>query len=247
VNSIPKAGTHLLTSELERFKEMKNSRCHLDISKVGNAERLNSNGFPLIDLRKVASEISGVRKGQFFSAHLYWTKPLEDLLGASDVATIFMMRDPRDIVLSRMHYALGLRRHKLHDFLNRLSDNAADRLRVFVEGHENPFVRPLRCTLEGYLPWARESGVLTVRFEDLVGERGGGSTARKLAALQAISEHCGIDSGHLAELASSSTGPTPTMRKGRIGGWRDEMPEEVVSLIKRECGDLLEAYGYAVD
>ncbi len=46
-------------------------------------------------------------------------------------------------------------------------------------------------------------------------------------------------------MAGIGTGPTPTMRKGKAGGWRDEMPAELVELCDAEMGDLIEAYGYA--
>lgn len=246
VNSIPKAGTHLLTAELERFPELQNSRLHLEVSKIKVPGSRTPEGYPVIDLAKVARTISHVRKGQFFSAHLYWTQELEDLVTANGSAMIFMVRDPRDVLLSRLHYVVGLRRHWLHDHLTTQLDDPADRLRLLIRGSAaNPFVLSLRATLESYLPWVRRPNVLTVRFEDLVGARGGGSAEAKLAALEAIAGHCGLTPAHLQELAASSSGATATLRKGQIGGWREEMPTEIVGEIERDCGDLLEAFGYA--
>ena len=37
VNSIPKAGTHLLTAELEKFPQLQNSRLHIQAHKVNAA------------------------------------------------------------------------------------------------------------------------------------------------------------------------------------------------------------------
>jgi hypothetical protein len=156
-----------------------------------------------------------------------------------------MIRDPLDILLSRMHYILGLRRHRLHDFLSRRFDNAADRLQVLVSGNAaEPFVRPMRTDLARFARWIGRPGVLTVRFEDLVGARGGGSEPAKRAALEAIASHCGLDPSGLAEQAAAGAGATPTLRKGKIGEWRSELPSEVVDAVERECGDLLEAMGY---
>jgi hypothetical protein len=216
VNSLPKAGTHLLTAELARFAGLQNSGLHLEGARIG-----------------------------VFSAHLYWTQELEDAISDSGAATLFMIRDPRDILLSRMHYILGLRRHRLHDFLGQRFDNAADRLRVLVSGNATePFIRPMRTDLASFARWIERPGVLTVRFEDLVGERGGGSERAKRAALEAIAHHCGLDPSGLAEQAASGAGATPTLRKGQIGGWRSELPGEVVDAVDRECGDLLAAMGY---
>lgn len=246
INSVPKAGTHLLTAELDRFPELQNSRLHLEVSKIKVPDRRTPAGYPVIDLAKVARATSHVRKSQFFSAHLYWTQELEHLVSADGTAMIFMVRDPRDVLLSRLHYVVGLRRHWMHDYLTTQFDNPTDRLRALIRGNPAaPFVLPLRATLESYLPWTQSPNVLTVRFEDLVGVRGGGSAEAKLAALRAIASHCGLAPSHLQELATSSSGATATLRKGQIGGWRDEMPAEILREIARDCDDLLEAYGYA--
>ena len=245
VNSLPKAGTHLLTAELARFAGLQNSGLHLEGARIGVGGATTPDGYPVIDPRKVASAIRTVRRGQFFSAHLYWTQELEDAISDSGAATLFMIRDPRDILLSRMHYILGLRRHRLHDFLGQRFDNPADRLRVLVSGNAaEPFIRPMRTDLASFARWIERPGVLTVRFEDLVGERGGGSERAKRAALEAIAHHCGLDPSGLAEQAASGAGATPTLRKGQIGGWRSELPGEVVDAVDRECGDLLAAMGY---
>ena len=62
---------------------------------------------------------------------------------------------------------------------------------------------------------------------------------------RSIVDLCGIDGSKVDEMAGMGTGPTPTMRKGKAGGWRDEMPAELVELCDAEMGDLIEAYGYA--
>jgi hypothetical protein len=63
--------------------------------------------------------------------------------------------------------------------------------------------------------------------------------------LRSIVDLSGIDGSKLAAMAGIGPGPTPTMRNGKAGGWRDEMPAELVELCDAEMGDLIEAYGYA--
>ena len=248
VNSIPKAGTHLLTAELARFPGVQNSRLHLEIRKLKVPDQRTAEGYPVIDMGKVADAASTVRNGQFFTAHLYWTQALQKYLDRAGIAQIFMVRDPRDILLSRLHYIVGLRRHWLHEFLTTQLSGTEDRLRLLIRGHdEGPFVLPLRGVLESFLPWTRQPSVLTVRFEDLVGSRGGGSAKAKHDALHAIATHCGLDTAHLEALAQTATGSTPTLRKGKIGGWRDELPPAICDELMDECGDLLAAFGYDAD
>jgi len=248
INSIPKAGTHLVTAELERFQGLQHSRLHIEIAetKVGEQRRPDAN--PVLDYRKVARYVDQVRPGQFFSAHLFWTQEMQDIIAARGIPTVFVLRDPRDILISRLHYTAGLQRHWMHKFFTENYHSDVERLRLLVMGHEaNPVVIPMRNVLESFQPWLTAPGVLSVKFEDLVGERGGGSAARKLEVLQQIATHCGLPSGHLEELAKTATGSTPTLRKGKIGGWREDMPKEIADLVHRECGDLIKACGYALD
>lgn len=244
VNSIPKAGTHLLTAELQRLGDVQNSRLHLDIDRVGLKGTNGAFGFPKIDITKTERALKTVRAGQMLSAHLYWSKELDTLLADANMKSIFIARDPRDIVLSRMHYAMGLRRHRLHNYLVGLP-NDLERLRSLIVGRESgPFIRPLSDTLRGYRPWLESPTTLAVRFEDLVGERGGGSAELKLQTLRAIVDFCGLDDSNVEAMANVGTGPTPTMRKGKAGGWKDELPAEIVDLFERELGDYISAYDY---
>lgn len=245
VNSIPKAGTHLLTAELERLDNLGNSRLHIETDKFTFSHRKNALGFPAVDLRKLQRAVETVRKGQFFSAHMYWSEGFEELMASNDVHQIFIARDPRDILLSRMHYAMGLKRHRLHAFLTERLSSDEERLRVLVDGRDaDPFIRPFRATLDGFLPWMSRDAVLAVRFEDLVGERGGGSAQAKREALHRIARFCGLDVQRVDDLANRGTAPTPTMRKGKIGTWKDEMPSDIVKLVEDKLGDAISAFGY---
>ena len=248
INSIPKAGTHLVTAELERFKGMQHSRLHIEIAKtkVGDQRRPDRN--PVLDYAQVARYVDQVRPGQFFSAHLFWTQEMQDIIAARGIPTVFVLRDPRDILISRLHYTAGLKRHWMHKFFTENYHTDVERLRLLIEGHEaNPVVIPMRNVLESFQPWLTAPGVLAVKFEDLVGERGGGSAQKKLEVLTQIAEHCCLPTAHLDELARTATGATATLRKGKIGGWRADMPGEIVDLLHRDCGDLIEAFGYPLD
>lgn len=246
INSIPKAGTHLLTSELDRFNELRNSRLHLEITKLLKHGQRGAETLPTLDLRKVERSVRTIRAGQYFSAHLYWNTALAELMANHGVKIIFMSRDPRDILMSRLHYIKGLKRHWLHNFItNHLSDDIA-RLRALILGHaDEPMILSQRTTLDGFAKWAQSPLVLAVKFEDLVGERGGGSAQAKLDTLYRIASHVGLRTDRLEELAHSATGPTPTLRKGKIGSWRTEMPEEIVALYSQRCGDLVSSLGYS--
>ncbi len=244
VNSIPKAGTHLLTSELDRITPLQNCRLHLNAAQLGTNDAADG-GAPSINKESLSHQIGTVRGSQYFTGHLPWSVELQSVLSSADISSIFILRDPRDILVSRYHYVTALRRHHLHDFLTSVSDKPVDVYRKLVLGHEGaPFIRPMRHMLRQYLPWQAASGVLTVRFEDLVGARGGGNDAIKQLWLEKIAGHIGVALNNRQFEPSAPPKKTPTLRKGKAGAWSDELPSEIASLIDEECGPEMMAIGY---
>jgi len=249
VNSIPKAGTHLLTAELEKFGALQNSRLHVTIPRVTRGDERTATGAPhSFDAAALRRDMATVRPGQIFSAHLPWTSELESLVREADVRAIFMMRDPRAILVSRLHYVVGLRRHRLHDFLTGGFATDEERYHALIDGHDSPpYITSLGEILADFLPWTTARDVLPVRFEDLVGEAGGGTTEAKRQTLARIARHCGLDTDALDSIALSSTKATPTLRKGHADAWREELPPAIARRITEDCGNMLEAFGYPAD
>lgn len=242
VNSLPKSGTHLLTAELEELPGLANSRLHIEARKINAKGGFRDRVAEIeIDVDAFAKFADQVRPGQVFSSHLPWAEGLEQYLVKSDIKTIFMIRDPRDILLSNLHYIKGLRRHFLHDhFVNELKTDE-DRLRFLIVGNEAPYRRPLAEVLQSAVQWKNHSAALVVRFEDLVGAKGGGSDTAREETIKQICIHCGLPP---AEVKPAVTKSTPTLRKGRAHGWHDDLPKETAELIATTCGDLLEQLNY---
>lgn len=248
VNSIPKAGTHLLTAELAKFAELQNSRMHVDLPGIALHDGRTPGDAPLYDVDKLTRQVGTVRGGQFFSAHLPWSDELAGFIAEANLRTIFMTRDPRAVLVSRLHYILGLRRHRLHTFLTDGFATEVARYHALIDGQAiEPRVMSLADLLAGFVPWTAAPGVLTVRFEDLVGERGGGSAATKKETLAGIARHCGLPADRLDAIATTATGATPTLRKGQANAWRDELPPEIARRITDEFGRSLEALGYPAE
>lgn len=244
INSLPKAGTHLLTSELARIEGLQNSRLHLlnsEILKYPEDRSMRTD----IDVDLMEKQIARVRDGQYFSAHLPWSPMIESLMIDHAIAPIFVLRDPRDVLASLYHYIMGLKRHRQHRFLADPGLTKLDRYRFLVEGQSGePFRRPMAETLELYAPWAESKRTLTVRFEALVGARGGGSDEEKSAAFEQIAAHCGIPADRLPKDIAQAPAKTATLRKGKTGTWRQELPQEIQELVELRCGDTLRRMGY---
>lgn len=86
--------------------------------------------------------------------------------------------------------------------------------------------------------------VLKLRFEDLVGEEGGGSREGQAAAVESWARFLAVDIP-ADELADGLFGETKTFHKGRVDSWRDAFKDHHLKAFEREFGDVLADYGYA--
>lgn len=97
--------------------------------------------------------------------------------------------------------------------------------------------------------WERYPQVLMVYFENLVGEKGGGSREMQLDEIRRIAEHLEVELSpeRLEEIADNLFGGTSTFMSGQIGTWRQYFGPEHVDLIKKSCGNTLIRLGYERD
>jgi hypothetical protein len=86
--------------------------------------------------------------------------------------------------------------------------------------------------------------VLKQRFEDMVGEEGGGSREAQAAAIESWAKFLRVDIPP-ETLADGLFGNTKTFHKGRVDAWRDVFKAHHLEAFEREFGDVLEDYGYA--
>ena len=100
------------------------------------------------------------------------------------------------------------------------------------------------------MQWIGRPGVLVCRFEDLVGERGGGSVERQLRGIEMIGEHIGrpLGPGQAEAIVSRTwSQKSSTFRKGVIGDWRNHFTEEHKQAFKEQAGAELVRLGYEDD
>lgn len=248
VNSMPKAGTHLLTSELSRFPGLQNSRLHIltrEVNKLSESSEHLLEFEP--DISDFNRQVRSVRGSQYFSSHLPYDPRLALELEAQSLRTLFVTRDPRDVLVSQFHYVVGLKRHHLHQSIVGLTDDVA-RYEALAFGMSGPPpAQSLAKRMQAFQGWLNLPEVLVVRFEDLVGARGGGDDSVKATTLRAIAAHCGLSDEGIEERSTTASSPTATLRKGKANAWRGEIPHEIVARLHAESGDLIRAYGYSVD
>jgi hypothetical protein len=230
--SIPKSGTHLLERALclhpSLSRRLMPTVSDENVRRYGGFERL---------LRRL-------RPGQIVASHLRYRPGYPEALERAGARAIFLSRDPRDVVVSQIHYVTKRTDHRHHGTFAAIRDDR-ERLRLAIEGDPSRHVVSVADRLRYYEGWL--DAALVIRFEDLIGPQGGGSAERQLAALGAIFEHLGMphaesDVRPIAERLFSPD--SPTFRRGSIGGWREAFDPALTGLFERTAGTLAARYGY---
>lgn len=89
-----------------------------------------------------------------------------------------------------------------------------------------------------------------VRFDELIGVRGGGIRELQMNVLARIARHLGISADtELLERVGRNlfSERSATFRQGRIGTWKEELNPQHKAAIKCHLGSLLVELGYEKD
>jgi ADP-ribose pyrophosphatase YjhB (NUDIX family) len=174
--------------------------------------------------------------GQFLSRHQAYDRRVLDELPAARF--MVLVRDPRDIVVSHVHYALSGNGGVLAQPARRLARDAREHQALVYFGM---VARDLR-QFEG---WLDEPRCLVLRFEDIVGPQFGGSVERQSDTAARLAEWLQIDPVRARAALDTDTG-TSTFRSGLIGGWRAELDPALAGEITDLHRGLLERLSYPI-
>jgi hypothetical protein len=243
-NSFPKSGTHLLTQILSAF------------TKIGPA--VNS-GLPAVvtfdgwtgaprPINVIIKDLQRYEAGDIGYGHLHALPEVAELLCGKGWATYFILRDPRDIVVSHVFYVTELEpAHVHHAHYTQVLRTFSDRLTTSIQGlHQSSIPFPdIAGRIRPYLPWTSQPEVLTLHYEDLIHQPD--------KALLHILNHAlerGFPLGMSEDQALSKLkeaikpNQSPTFRQGKTGGWVEHFSPEHIRLFKKLAGDLLIELNY---
>lgn len=251
-NSFPKSGTHLLTQALQGLPS-------ISLSVDGGLPAVVTYQGESGAARPVTAILRDLRRflpGDIGYGHLHAIPEVVAFLSQPTYATYFILRDPRDVVVSHVHYVTDMEpRHALHRYYNESLHSFSERLRASILGlPEIGFSFPnIRQRLEPYLGWiiiapAGLRPVLTLRFEDFRADPPG---VLGQVIDHAVQHGLALKPGRSAAidhlLSVLNPQRSPTFRSGKTGGWREAFSEEHKELFKQVSGDLLLQLGYEDD
>ena len=243
-NSFPKSGTHLLTQILQGFTRL-GPFVESGLPPVLTFEGRSGTQR---DPEWMAAEIERLLPGDIGYGHVHAYPELLPLLTAEGVAAFFIYRDPRDVVVSHVHYVTELNPKHVHHrhYVDELPNFEA-RLAVSIRGRPDvahPFP-DIRARFEPYMAWLEQPEIMALRCEDLLNDLDG-----CLAAILAFVQGRGFayqgDPAEAVQTLKAAIDPqrSPTYRSGKASGWRGAFSLASTALFKEISGDLLVRLGY---
>lgn len=281
INSLPKSGTHLLAKTVELFgyrehfagdalqddparvtplfinyREVKDALARDQKQPAATAAGAVAVGTltPVyVDPSTFGAWLDALMPGRYLLGHVMYSSALRPLLADLGYRHLFILRDPRAVVVSLLDFILETRGMPRPHFLQAdframapqarldfiLQGGTAARAEVTTQG----FAAVYRALLD----WQADPDCLVVRFEDLVGAQGGGSAERQQTTITRIATHLGHDMAEVSARMSAIFDPTSrTFRTGQIDSWQSELDAASLAYLNAYCAPLCQAAGYEV-
>ena len=241
-NAMPKSGSHLLTQVLNGLP---------DIGPFVNP------GLPPVNRTEsntprtkeaIVRSLRALKAGDIRYGYLHAVNPYLKLLTQDGWATIFIYRDPRDMLVSHVFYATEMNeQHGMYQYYNEYLHTMEERINAAIEGVNVPGyeLASVRQRYDSYLGWLDEDGVLPVKFEDLILARKE-TIFRIIDFLNERGFRSIISKSEEAQILESAIQPrkSGTFRRGEPGNWREYFTEKNKQRFKEIAGDLLIRLGY---
>lgn len=240
-NAMPKSGSKLLVQILHGLTQLSPlvESSTSPIRTITVAGRTRSQPEIIRDLLRL-------KPGDVTLGYLHATPVNQTYLSREDWASYFIYRDPRDLLISHIYYAVDMNpKHAMHTYYQSLS--MEERIHTAIQGLDQDGLRlpDVRTRYERMLGWLDCPHVMPIKYEQLVQERE--------SMLEAILAHFEAAGGKLSVerpaaistlLAAMDPKKSPTFRKGKTGAWQEHFSQENKRLFKEITGDLLVRLGY---
>ena len=258
-NSFPKSGTHLLTRILE-LSAYKQSDTHLSRSLIlygprnfirnwkiaKRIEKKPDRGLKIdieasdrrIKEKWFLAEISSHLKGQtFVQAHLPYSSRLEEALRKYEIKTLYIHRNPKDVLVSLKNYILKQKNHPNHEMLTSLGSDEQRFIALLIGFNEGSNVTMMAPFCEKYcrsILWKNSAYVCSVSFEKIIGQKGGGAFEKQREELARLFDYLRISKTEMDRVQTLVFNTkSNTFHKGIIGQWHEEFTPKVNEVFER--------------
>ncbi|MDB9965145.1 sulfotransferase domain-containing protein [Planktomarina temperata] len=277
VNTVPHSGTHLVTTILDSFgykQAVSNYRFYTvrpffrRTQKAGINWRADKDFKNLLSifekktmLVSVASPryvrpsiirelLSEVSEREYIIGHIPFSHKGKEVIEETIQKSVTIIRDPRDMAISMINHVRTRPRHHAYTYLFGQLSSDSERFKAVLSGYKNRYghINGVIKMYKSMLTWQNDENNLTIKFEDLVGERGGGEKQSQLLSIRKIRDHLNlnsrIDDTDLNKIADQAFGISGTFRKGKINVWKDVFTPLEKKFCRSFLGEFLVELGY---
>jgi hypothetical protein len=244
-NAMPKSGSHLIIQVLQ------------GLTRIGP---FVNPGFPPVNrseanaklsVEAVLTNLKRMRPGDVAYGYLAARQPYLSALAQPDRATVFVFRDPRDVIVSHVFYATEMHPgHGMHRYYTEVLNSMEQRIDAAIQGVQEPGseLSSVRAKFQAYLGWLEQPDVLCLRFEELILERDA-ALGHILDYLQGRGFTTKMGREQAVEVLKEAIAPrkSGTFRKGQPGNWQEHFTQANKAHFKATAGDLLIQLGYEQD
>lgn len=241
-NAMPKSGSHLISQVLHGLTQLG------PFVDPGFPPVTRSQANKNLTDAQVLANLSTMQPGDLAYGYVQARAPFVEALTAEGRATIFVYRDPRDVIVSHVFYATDMYTgHGMHKYYTEHLSTMEERINAAIEGVTVPGfeLSPILAKYKKYLAWLDHPTVLSMRFEDLILDRE--------VALSRILDYLGIRGfthqpprDEAIAILKEAIAPqkSGTFRKGKPGNWQEHFTPDNIARMKAATGDLLVRLNY---
>jgi hypothetical protein len=242
---MPKSGSHLIIQILQ------------GLTRIGP---FVNPGFPPVNraednrqysVKGVLENINRMRSGDIGYGYLDARDEYVDAINRDGLASIFVFRDPRDMIISHVFYATEIfQEHGMHEYYTKKLSTMEERINAAIGGVNEDGLELIgvKARYESHLGWLDQSGILCLRFEQLRGNQEQAFNSI-LDYLESQGFQLEVDRQEARSTLGEAVQPrkSGTFRSGKVGDWRQYFTQQNVDFFKKSTGDLLVKLGYEED
>lgn len=257
INAIPKCGTHLIGNCISLM---------LNKTVDEGYDYVSEKNYTPEKAKKYLAFLKSLKTSPIIhKTHMPFFPAIEKTLRKSGLKSVFIIRDPRDAIVSLLFYMeakfKNSKNRNRRDFMTIDSDiydklSLDEKITALMTG--SCCTNYLELYLKPFVGWAHTDCSFVVKFEDLIGVKGGGTYEKQLNVINEIASYLNVQLSptELAEITEcTNMYETPLVQnslgtsyiKGQIGSWDLYFSESNKKLFKKLLGKQLIELGYEMN
>jgi len=250
--TLPKSGTHMMYKFFTQLTGKRDGCLSCEFPTLSTHYFYDDGCF--IDPLELEEQCALWKWDNIFPAgHLNFSEPFQ-LFSQNhpEYEKMILVRDLRDVLVSQAYFEFKGLEQEIGP-----SPMEAKILYLITLKYQNPVMKCLDIyrQIERAFVWLDDPATLLLRYEDFVGEKGGGDLETQMDAMRTVASFLDLSPSNqeILDLARSIHGkvgaynPYVTFRKGQIGEWKELYTEETKEAFKHVYGDFLVRLGYEED